>query len=231
MTATIFLGFLAFMAVVIVALAARYLPRWTLLVMLAGLPLWLLYVGALSYFGVVRNPALRPPGAALIFLPVFLFVFLFLARSSAGRRIALAFPLWVILGTQSFRVGVELFLHQLWVNGLAPRMLTYEGGNADILIGATAPLMAWLSTKGRPGMRLALLWNALGLLSLANVAFRAMMTAPGRLNFIHAEVPNTAIGTFPFTYIAGFFAPLALVLHVLAIRALRMRYMRQNLSD
>jgi len=32
MTATIFLGFLAFMAVVIVALAARYLPRWTLLV-------------------------------------------------------------------------------------------------------------------------------------------------------------------------------------------------------
>jgi len=110
-------------------------------------------------------------------------------------------------------------------------MLTYEGGNADILIGATAPLMAWLSTKGRPGMRLALLWNALGLLSLANVAFRAMMTAPGRLNFIHAEVPNTAIGTFPFTYIAGFFAPLALALHVLAIRALRMRYMRQNLSD
>ncbi len=221
MTVTFFLGFLAITAAAVAALAARYLPRRTALVVLVGLPLWLLYVGVLSDFGVIRNTALRPPGAAFIFLPVFLFVFLFLVRSSAGARIALALPLWVILGTQSFRVGVELFLHQLWLNGLVPRMLTYEGGNVDILIGATAPLAAWVLTKGRLGMRLSFFWNVLGLLSLANVACRALMTAPGRLNFIHAEVPNVAIGTFPFTYIAGFFAPLALVLHVLALRAFR----------
>jgi len=218
-----FLGFLAVTAAAAVALAARFLPRRSTLVLVAALSLWLLYVGALSYFGVIRNPSMRPPGSAFIFLPVFLFVFLFLARSPAGGRIALALPLWVILGTQSFRMGVEMFLHQLWLNGLVPRILTYEGGNVDILIGATAPLAAWLSTKGRPGQRWALAWNILGLLSLANVAFRALTTAPGRLNFLHAEVPNVAIGTFPFTFIAGFFAPLALVLHVLALRAFRMR--------
>ncbi len=221
MTATLFLGFLAITVVVVVVITALYLPRRTTFGVLAGLSVWLLYVGLLGYFGVVRNAALRPPGAAFIFLPVFLFVFLFLVRSSAGARVALAFPLWVVLGTQSFRVGVELFLHQLWIDGLAPRMLTYEGGNADILVGATAPLVAWLSTKGRLGIKLTFLWNVLGLLSLANVAFRALMTAPGMLNFIHAEISNVAIATFPFTYISGFFAPIALVLHVLAIRALR----------
>jgi hypothetical protein len=40
--------------------------------------------------------------------------------------------------------------------------------------------------------------NVLGLLSLANVVARAVLTAPGPLNLIHAEVPNRMIGTFPF---------------------------------
>jgi hypothetical protein len=40
------------------------------------------------------------------------------------------------------------------------------------------------------------------------------------LNFIHGDVPNLAIGTFPYTFIAGFLAPLALLLHVLSIRHL-----------
>jgi hypothetical protein len=58
-------------------------------------------------------------------------------------------------------------------------------------------------------------------LSLLNVATRAVLTAPGPLNFIHAEVPNLAMGTFPFSYIPWFMAPLAMMLHVLAFRALR----------
>jgi hypothetical protein len=65
-----------------------------------------------------------------------------------------------------------------------------------------------------------LLWNILGLLSLANVVTRAVLTAPAPLHLIHAEVPNRMIGTFPFMFIPGFFVPLAVVLHVLAIRSL-----------
>ena len=133
---------------------------------------------------------------------------------------ALVFPLWVLIGTQAFRVGVELFIHQLWIDGLAPKMLTFAGANVDIYIGASAPVIAWLSMRGGWGQRLALLWNLLGLLSLANVVTRAVLTAPGPLNLIHAEVPNRMIGTFPFMFIPGFFVPLAVVLHVLAIRSI-----------
>jgi hypothetical protein len=148
---------------------------------------------------------------------------MFVVRSTAGVRFALAVPLWILEGVQCFRIGVELFLHQLWVGGLVPEMLTFEGANLDILIGASAPLIACLSTRKRSGMNIALAWNVLGLLSLANVVIRAVLTASGPFNLIHTEVPNRIIGTLPFIFIPGFFVPLAVSLHVLAIRLIVIR--------
>jgi hypothetical protein len=40
------------------------------------------------------------------------------------------------------------------------------------------------------------------------------------LKLMSTEVPNVAMGIFPYTFIPGFFAPLAVTLHVLAIRAI-----------
>jgi hypothetical protein len=220
MTAALFLAFLAIIATAVVALSARYLPPRTALVTGVGLLVWLLYTGLLGYVGVLRNSTLRPPGITFIVLPVALFIVLFLARSEAAGRIASAFPVQLIIGFQVYRVGVELFLDQLWRDGLIPRMLTFHGANLDILIGMTAPLVAWLSTERRRGINLALVWNVLGLLSLANVITRAALTAPGPFQLIHAEVPNRMMGTFPFTFIPGLLAPLAVALHVLAIRSL-----------
>jgi hypothetical protein len=219
MMAILCLGYLAGVSIVIAALTARYL-RERLRALSIGLPLWLLYVGLLSYFGVISNTALRPPGIVYVAFPAVLFVLLVFARSDAGARIASAFPFWIIIGMQTFRIGVELLLHRLSVDGLAPRMVTYQGGNVDIWIGLSAPLISWIATRGRRGELLALGWNVVGLLTLANAITLSALTAPG-LNLIHSGVPNTAIGAFPFTYIAGFFAPLAMALHALSIRALR----------
>jgi hypothetical protein len=220
MVTTFFLGFVALTTAVIVLLIARYGNVRLAFGALAALCAWFIYVGVLGYLGVIANTAMFPPGMALIFVPVVAFLALFIVRvgSSAGAPEALAFPLWVLIGLQAFRVGVELFIHRLWMDGLVPKMLTFAGANVDIYIGASALLIAWLSTRGRWGQRLALLWNILGLLSLANIVTRAVLTAPGPLNLIHAEVPNRMIGTFPFMFIPGFFVPLAVVLHVLAIR-------------
>jgi uncharacterized protein YbjT (DUF2867 family) len=81
-----------------------------------------------------------------------------------------------------------------------------------------------LSQRSGPlGMRVALAWNVLGLLALTNVVIRAVLTSPGPLNLIHTEVPNRMFATFPFVFIPGFFVPLAVVLHLLSIRALSIR--------
>lgn len=175
---------------------------------------------ALVVFRHRRQPGFAPPGIVYVAFPAVLFVLLVFARSGMGARIASAFPVWVIIGMQTFRIGVELLLHRLSVDSLAPRIVTYQGGNVDIWIGLSAPLIAWISTRGRRGERLALAWNVVGLLTLANAITLSALTAPG-LNLIQSEVPNTAIGAFPFIYIAGFFAPLAMALHALSIRGLR----------
>jgi hypothetical protein len=226
MTSVLFLGFAAMMATFVVALIGRYLDRRAAFRVLAGLSVWFIYVGIMGYFGVIKNSAMRPPGIAFLLLPVLSFLFLFImfiVRSAGGAHLALAFPLWIVLGTQCFRIGVELFLHQLWLDGLVPKMLTFEGANVDIYIGVSAVLIAWLSARGRVGMKFAVAWNVLGLLSLVNVVIRAVLTAPGPFNLVHAEVPNLMMGKFPFMFIPGFFVPLAVVLHVLAIRAISSR--------
>jgi hypothetical protein len=219
----LFIAFMALMVVVVGALIARYLSERTAVRVLVGLCAWFIYAGLLGYLGVLKNSSTRPPGIVFLFVPILLFLIVFVVvilRSAAGARLALAIPLWIIVGVQCFRIGVELFLHQLWIAGLAPKMLTFDGANMDIYIGASAPLISWLSTRDRLGMKLTLGWNVLGLLSLTNVVIRAVLTAPGPFNLIHAEVPNRLIGTVPFVFIPGFFVPLAVSLHVLAIRVI-----------
>jgi len=230
MLATLFLAFVALMATVVVALIVRYINGRAAFGVFAGLLGWFVYVGLMGYFGIVRNTAIRPPGIAYILVPVLGFLAFFIVRSSPAR-IAQALPLWIILGTQSFRIGVELFLHQLWIDGLVPKMLTFSGANVDIFIGASAPLAAWLSTRGRVGLKFALAWNVLGLLALANVVTRAVLTAPGPLHLIHAETPNLMMGTFPFLFIPAFFVPLAIILHVLAIQGIISRPSVAGMAD
>jgi hypothetical protein len=89
MITTLFLGFVVLMAAVVVALSALYLNGRTAFVITAGLFVWLIYVGLLGYFGVVRNAALRPPGIAFIFVPVLVFLVLSILglRSSAGASL------------------------------------------------------------------------------------------------------------------------------------------------
>jgi hypothetical protein len=223
MTAILFVAFVAIMAALVVATIARYLGGRAAGWVLAGLLLWITYAGLLGYLGVLKNMTTHPPGIVFLVAPVLLFLLVFLVfvvLSNAGARVALAFPLWILLGAQSFRIGVELFLHQLWIDGLVPKMLTFEGANVDIYVAASAALIAWLSTRGRWGLGIALAWNVLGLLAITNVVTRAVLTALGPLNLIHAEVPNLLLGTFPFLFIPGLFVPLGVVLHLLALRAI-----------
>ena len=176
----------------------------------------------LGYTGVIANASTLPPGMFYLLVPIIMLV-MFTARSRIGEAVALSFPLWLLMGMESFRLVVEVFLHQLWLDGQLPKMLTYQGANFDILIGISAPVMAWLLASRRISNRVALVWNVIGIVMLANVAVRAVLTSPGPLHFISTEVPNMAIGTFPYTYIPGLMVPLALVLHVLSIRALKRR--------
>ena len=218
--APLFLAYVGVVAAMVAAVLLRYLPARRALAGMGVIAVWLCYSGVMGYAGIVGDPTLMPPGIFLLVAPIIAFVMLVLGRSPVGRYVATTLPLWVLFALQSFRVGVEITLASLHDAGLAPRLLTLGGGNVEILVGFSAPFIALIAMRGAGGARVALGWNVVGLLSLLNVATRAMLTAPGRLNFIHADVRNVAMGMFPVSFVPGFMAPLAMVLHVLAFRAL-----------
>lgn len=221
MTAALFVALTLAVSLALVAAAWRWLDRRAAWIVSLGLPLWLVWVGTLSASGIVADPARRPPGIVWVFAPVLLFTVLFAVRSRSGGAVARAIPPGVLIGAQAFRVPVEIGLHRLGVDGLVPMLMTYAGGNVDILVGLSAPVMAWVQRTGRAGRGTLVAWNVLGLLALLNVVVRAVLTAPGPLRLLSAEAPNLAIGQFPYTFLAGLLAPVAVVLHVLSLRALR----------
>lgn len=219
---TAFLFFVGAVAAAWLAVVLRYLQRPDGTVAIAGFAIWLAYAGSIGYFGVVANRALVPPGMIYLLAPMAAFI-MFMVRSRAGGRIAAGLPLWLPVTAESFRLIVEIFLDALWRRGLLPTTMTFHGANYDIVIGLSVPLVAWLLATERIGYRWAIAWNAAGIAMLANVAVRGVLTTPGFPNVIATEVPNVAVGIFPFTYIPGLMVPLALLLHVLSIRALRRR--------
>ena len=201
------------------AIAAFRLNMRAASLTVVGLALWLAYATALGATGLAGRIDTLPPGIALLAGPVVAAILL-ITLTRPGTVLAAHIPIAVLFGFQTFRIGVELTLTHLAGQGLAPRIMTLAGGNIEILVAATAPVAAWLVGRGPTGRKIAAAWNLIGLLSLANIVTRAVLSAPGPLNLIHAEVPDQAILLFPFTYIPGFMAPLALALHVLAFRAL-----------
>ena len=215
--------FASYLLIVVTAVSIvlrRFLARQQSLIAIAILAGWLGYASVLGATGIVGRYDHLPPGLVLMDGPIVL-TLVVLAFSKPGGILAARVPLGLLLGFQVFRVGVELSLLHLWSLGLAPKLITLEGGNVEVLIAVTAPVAGWLVTRGPAARRTAWAWNLAGLLSLGNVVVRAVFSAPGPLNLIHAEVLDTAILIWPFTFVPGFMAPLAMTLHIVAFRAFR----------
>ena len=219
------IAFLVFTGMVALAVANMLLRTFRgggAIFALLGLGGWLGVVGALNWLGFLSDPNRRPPGMALLAGPVFALAILVATLPWTGRRLASSISLGSLIGFQAFRVGVEFTVNELHGEGLVPRLLTLPGGNFEFLIALSAPIAAWIATRGPGGRRLALAWNVAGLVSLANVGVRAVLSTPGPLNLLHAEIPNVAFGMFPYGLIPCFMAPLAVGLHLLSMRALRL---------
>jgi len=217
---TLFTAYLLTVAGAAAIVTRVWLPPRASWAAIALLVVWLAYALLLGITGLVGQYDRLPPGIAFLVLPL-VTALLTLTLTRPGAIVARRVPVRLLLGFQVFRVGVELSLHHLWSLGLAPKLMTLGGGNIEILVAITAPAAAWLASRGPLGRRIAWAWNLIGLLSLANIVIRAVLSAPGPLNILQAEVPDVAILTYPFTFIPGFMAPLAMTLHILAFRAFR----------
>lgn len=119
------------------------------------------------------------------------------------------------------RVPIEFVLLWLFMAGVLPRSMTFEGRNFDIFSGLTAPLIAYFGfrLKYLPP-RFVLLWNFLGLFLVLQVVVTGILSVPSRIQQFSFEQPNVAVLYFPFVWLPGIIVPMVILGHLLSIRRL-----------
>lgn len=186
------------------------------LVVVTALAAWLGLAAWLASTGALSDWTSRPPRLPLLPLAV-LSTFALASRAKAFRELPVRTPPSWPIAAQTFRIAVEGLLYAFHADGRVPLQMTFEGRNVDILVGLTAPVVAWVvARRGAP--RLALAWNLGGLAILSNTIGTAMTSTPGPLHLAWSGEPFTALAQWPLVWLPALLAPLAVALHVFSLR-------------
>ncbi|HEU4363899.1 MAG TPA: hypothetical protein VFT13_00385, partial [Candidatus Krumholzibacteria bacterium] len=143
-------------------------------------------------------------------------------RSSSLRRALAAVPLAALNAVHTWRLLGMVFV-LLYTEGQLPAHFALPAGWGDVAIGVTAPLVAFALARGvRGATTMAVSWNVLGLLDLAvAVGMGTGLLAPLLPLDLGPRVPPAAaMGVLPMILVPGFAVPLAVLMHLLALRGL-----------
>jgi hypothetical protein len=203
------------------ALFVRAAPRRPIV---AGILIaWALLQLAIAWTGFYTVTHTLPPRFVLAIGPPLLTILLFTALPS-GRAWLASFDLRAVTLLHVVRLPVEWGLHQLYVEGYVPQVMTWEGRNVDVFSGATATLVAWLAFRAGDVRRpLLLAWNLLCLALLGIIMFHGILSVPTPLQQFGFEQPNVALMYPPFVWLPAVIVPLVLAAHVAALVRLMSR--------
>lgn len=187
---------------------------------------WVGGTGLLAAAGLLRFDG-RPPTMPVLFVAI-LALGVGLGASPVGGRLAAGLPLALLVGSQAFRIAVELLIHRAAAEGIAPPQMSWEGRNLDVVTGVTALLLGlWLARRPAPAW-LVHGWNLLGLALLANVVAVGWLSAPTPLRRFWNEPANVWITRAPWVWLPTVMVLAALLGHVLVFRRMRIREMASN---
>lgn len=180
---------------------------------------WAGGTGLLAAAGLLRFDG-RPPTMPVLFLAI-VALGVGLGASPVGRRLAAGLPLALLVGSQAFRIAVEVLIHRAAAQGIAPPQMSWEGRNLDVVTGATALLLGlWLARRPAPAW-VVRGWNLLGLALLANVVAVGWLSAPTPMRRFWNEPANVWITGAPWVWLPTVMVLAALLGHVLVFRRLR----------
>ena len=188
-------------------------------VVMAGVLAWLAAQSALALAGFFRVTNAVPPRLLLALAPP-LGVIAGLFLTAAGRKTVDAMVLKWCLLLHSIRMLVEITLYWLFLYKQVPKLMTFEGGNLDIVAGVTAPLVWCAYSKGELRRGTLLIWNGLALVSVLNTVARAILSAPFRFQRFAFDQPTVAVLSFPFILLPAFLVPAVILCHLAVFRKL-----------
>jgi hypothetical protein len=194
--------------------------RSNVFILSLALGLWLLGTAMMAEKGTFQNFDQFPPPIMVVVFMSMILTFV-LAFSRIGLMVIEGAGITWLVGFQGFRVLVEVFLHQMYLEGIVPEQMTYVGYNFDILAGVSALVMAWQISQKNVGQKAILVWNILGLLLLLNIIIIAILSMPTQLRMFDNEPANTFVTYMPFIWLPAFHVQAALFGHLLVFRALK----------
>ena len=183
---------------------------------------WLAGVAMMANQGVLSDFDSSPPMILVILLMSLIMTFA-VAFSRIGLLVISGAGLTWLVGFQGFRVLVEVFLHQMYLEGIVPKQMTYTGLNFDIIAGLSALLMAYQISRKKVGTRAIFAWNVIGLVLLANIVVIAILSMPLPFRVFDNEPANTFVAYVPYIWLPTFHVQAALFGHILVFRALKQK--------
>jgi len=189
-------------------------------IILALVPLWLVFQAALAssgfYLSVDAFPPRLPFFAVIPAIVLIILLFIF-----ARKNLISWLPLKTLTLLHVIRIPVELVLLWLFQNGQVPQLMTFEGRNFDVLSGLTAPIIAWLAFRnGKTNRPLLIIWNSFALLLLINIVVNAVLSIPSPFQQLAFEQPNRAVLYFPFVWLPAVVVPIVLFSHLASFQQL-----------
>ena len=181
---------------------------------------WLAGVAMMANQGALQDFDQRPP-MILVVLVMSLIMTFAIAFSRIGLLVISGAGITWLVGFQGFRVLVEVFLHQMYLEGIVPQQMTWSGLNFDILAGLSALIMAFQISRKRVGRKAIFVWNVLGLLLLINIVVIAILSMPLPIRAFDNEPANTFVTYVPYVWLPTFHVQAALFGHILVYRALK----------
>ncbi len=210
-------AFSAIVAAVIVSLLwsihRSYRSPKAVLLAAAILAVWL---GALAGLVASGRMTSLPMNGLPFFFGSILAISVGLGLSPVGARLAAGVPLAALVGFQTFRLPLELVLHEWASQGTIPGTMTWTGQNWDIISGIAALACAPLAGRYPVAARIA---NIVGFALLLNVMRVALLSAPVPFGW---DVQPKLLVAFhlPYTLIGPVCVGGALFGHVVLTRAL-----------
>lgn len=188
---------------------------------LIGSVLWLTLVAAVSLSGFFLKFDAVPPRLIFALVPSLLIILGCFVSTHGKQFIDSLDPAWLTY-LHTIRIPVEVVLVMLFLEGMLPEIMTFEGRNFDILAGLSAPFISWFGfvrrTIGRQGL---LIWNLICLLLLFNIVGTAVLSAPTAFQQFGLDQPNVALFYYPFIWLPAYIVPVVLFSHLSLIRQLK----------
>lgn len=184
-----------------------------------GISLWMSLTWAVASTGIIADFDRRPPPMVLMLLAV-LTLSTTIAFSRYGTRFVDGLPLWILVAGQVFRLPLEWLMHRAADEDVMPPQMSYSGWNFDIVTGITAIPVAFLLARGfRHARAIAIGWNVLGSVLLANILTVAMLSTPLAAAF-GPERMNTWVAYPPYVWLPTMMVVCAITGHLVIFRKL-----------